>query len=203
MIDSALKTSTNADVAIYVDEDQEGQYKGFTTGALLTIGDRIGPVKSMNELVRLHPGYVAYGAATDDCEFVSPGWDRWVMKTAAAFKSGIGVMAPRSNGSERMDFPWATSEWIEVVGHLAWPACVHYYWDIMIELLGEATQIAYAANSDFAIKHLGLPGKVEITMTTRALADARNLLPSIALERPKIIRKLRDAIAARAGVATT
>jgi hypothetical protein len=190
MIDSVRKTSSKADIAVYIDDDQFDLYQDMS-GAMPLIGPRIGPVASLNKLVTLYPNYEAYGAATDDCTFISNGWDEWVLKVSRNFPGEIGVIAPKLKGSDRMDFPWATRRWIEVVGWFAFPSAYHFYWDIFVELLGEATAIKYATDQEFLMLHDDAPTE-EINLKTAT--DARNVLPAIALERPKLIKRLKAAM---------
>jgi len=190
MIDSVRKTSSKADIAVYIDDDQFDLYQDMS-GAMPLIGPRIGPVASLNKLVTLYPNYEAYGAATDDCTFISNGWDEWVLKVSRNFPGEIGVIAPKLKGSDRMDFPWATRRWVEVVGWFAFPSAYHFYWDIFVELLGEATAIKYATDQEFLMLHDDAPTE-EINLKTAT--DARNVLPAIALERPKLIKRLKAAM---------
>jgi hypothetical protein len=194
MIASLLWTSTKADLAVYVDDDQADLYAEHALGVKVMIGPRIGPVASLNKLVEAHPGYEAYGAATDDSTFETQGWDEWILKTTRDFPGEIGVMAPKLRGSNRMDFPWVTAKWIEILGWFAYPGAYHFYWDIYVELLGEgAGAIRYATEEEFYMLHDDAPTE-EINVKT--ITDARNVLPPIALERPKLIRKLKAAIEA-------
>lgn len=204
MVASVRNTSHKADVAVYVDDDQKKEYPtDWPINVHLTYGPQVGPVASINELVNRFPGYAAYGAATDDSVFVTPEWDEWVLAKAAGFKAGIGVMAPyhesfiylgasASMGRRhtRMDFPWATRRWIELVGWLACPACHSFYWDVVVELMGEMTQIAYAGPRDFEMQH----AMAESANNDKIHHDAKEAILAVAFERKEIVRRLREAI---------
>lgn len=204
MVDSIYATSTRADVAIYVDDDHPDDAAGVDSRATIVVGPRIGPCASLNELVRKFPGYEAYGAATDDCEFMTPGWDRWVLECCRLAPEGIALIAPRCESDFRMDFPWATARWIEVVGSFCGVDTHHYYWDVALELLGELTSIAYAKESEFSIRHFGVmagkgqgdqdfPTGIGI-MAYYAHADARTVCIWMFKERRQLIRKLQAAL---------
>lgn len=210
MVESVRRTSKNADVAIYVDDDQKSEYPtDWPRNAFLTYGPQVGPVASLNELVHRFPGYAAYGAATDDSLFVTPDWDQWVLKTADSFKAKIGAIAPyhesfnaitdrpslTARRQTRMDFPWATRKWIEAVGWLACPSCYHFYWDVVVELMGEMTQIAYAGPRDFEMTHA-----MATTMNEEKIKlDAKQAIIYVAFERRAMVERIREAIDADAG----
>lgn len=193
MVDSVLKTSPLADIAVYVDEDQRKDYEiELPPNTRLHFGPRLGPVASLNDLVRRSPGYEAYGAATDDCLFATVGWDRWVLETARSFKGGIGVMGPWLDGALRkMDFPWATANWINTLGFFAHPQAHHFYWDVMLEMLGEATQMKNATQKEFEIKHDGHPSS---NLEKHLLTDSFNFARWCAFDRRDQIQRLRSAI---------
>ena len=195
MIVTLLKTSTHADLAVYVDDDQVEMYAPCVKHERVRYvhGPRVGPVAAMNVMVETNPGYEVYGAVTDDSEFRTDGWDLWLLKAAASFPGGIGVMSPKLRGSKRMDYPYATRRWVEVLGFFAWPGCHHFYWDVLVELLGEGIgAIKYATEEEFLMLHDDAPTE---NISLKTVTDARNLLPIIAIERPLLIRKLREAVA--------
>jgi hypothetical protein len=151
MIHSVKSTSQHADIAVYVDDDQRELYAGIS-GVRFVVGPRIGPCKSLNCLYSACPEYDAYGAATDDCLFTTPNWDRWVL--AQRFKRGIGALAPYLPGQiRRMDFPWATRALIQQLGFFAYPVLYHFYWDVILEMLCEDRCIVEASESEFSIAH--------------------------------------------------
>jgi hypothetical protein len=156
MIESVLLTSTQADVAVYIDDDQwETHYRPeHMVTSKLTVGPRMGPVEAMNYLIEVNPGYDVYGAAVDDCTFVSHGWDKWALSAAKSLPNAVGMVAPYNHGSKRMDFPWATEAWIKALGWLAFPKCHHYYWDVLVEDLAKSSgAITYANPEQCTIMH--------------------------------------------------
>jgi hypothetical protein len=206
MLDSLEETSTLADVAVYIDDDQQEDYKAIMGRAIVVVGPRIGQCRSLNHMVKKMPGYDAYGAATDDCCFKTPDWDQWVIKTAHEFKGGIGVIAPFSGGDvPRMDFPWVTGKWLEVVNPFTVLGTHHSFWDVALQILGEATQIKFANRYEFMMWHEGLSGNVipEKQQTDigkvvyniyHVYNDAHCVCVWMALHRQPIIDKLLKAI---------
>lgn len=199
MIDSVKATSTKADVAIYVDDDQAKDY-AHTSG--IFVGPRIGPVASLNYLWELHPGYEAYGAATDDSEFLTPGWDDWVLNCSAWFDRHIGVMAPHSQPAirdwsknpsrSRMDFPWVTAKFAEAAGWFAYPEAKHFYWDVVLEVIGHRTAISYATPEQFSMGHDNIATD---DVHNKILRDAVLCIQGIAFDVPDIVQRVKAAIA--------
>lgn len=197
MIDTIHQTSNLADIAVYVDEDQRAMYQD-TEGAFMTYGPQIGPVASFNTLVDTFPGYQVYGAVTDDSEVVldTGGWDHWVMDTANAFPNRIGVLGPCSPGSTRLDFPWATRGWIDVVGWLAYPKLYHWYWDIIIEVLADAAGVLkQAGRDDFMLYHDAMDLE---NPTAPSYQEGKTAVTSFfAFEYKDVMRRIRYAIKER------
>ena len=193
MIDSVHETSVNADVAVDIDEDQRAEYSRLG-GVRLVVGPRIGPCQSLNCLFSTFNTYLAYGAATDDCTFLTHGWDNWVLRTARSFKNGIGVMAPYLEGQVRtMDFPWATAAFIRTVGFFAYSKLYHFYWDVLLEILGEGRCAAYAGPDDFQVAH---PTHPSSNLAEHMLQDSHEFTRWCAFHRKPAIRELEAAIAA-------
>lgn len=212
MIDSVLMTAKNADIAVYIDEDQTEDYdREWHKRVFPTFGPRLGPCRSLNHLVTLYQGeYLAYGAATDDSTFGTLGWDEWVIRTAKAFPGQIGAMSPHHDNflplgtrgtlmnrrRPRMDFPWVTAKWFEAVGWFCCPNCHSFYWDVVVELIGEMTQIAYAGPRDFEMMHDSAPS----LNNDHILADAQHAMLCTAFERKEAVERIREAIAVDAGI---
>lgn len=213
MLHSATATTTVADIAVYIDEDQKEAYSGVTGKYRAVSGRRLGPCMSLNAMAKLLPGYEAYGAMTDDATFETPGWDSWVLKTVAGFKGGIGVIAPKTDGGDddRMDFPWASGRWVEVMDIFVPVRTYHFFWDVALQLMGEQTQIAFARPDEFLIAHEDIcpqpdaPDESTISAvepTTEygrrvlfSYADAKETLRWVARKMKPEIAKLKTAIA--------
>ena len=206
MIESAENTSTHADIAVYVDEDQSADYAQVPGKYRLFTGPRVGQCWGLNHIAKEMPGYEAYGAATDDSRFLTPGWDQWVLRTASGFKGGIGVLAPYwDKECNRMDFPWATAKWVETAGSFTCLKTYHSYWDVALQILGEATQCAFAGHDDFSMWHAELrPGDAKekqlndvgrlVHLLYHVHNDARITCVWLAREKQAMIEKLRAAI---------
>jgi hypothetical protein len=204
MIASVQQTATHADIAVYVDDDQREMYDEIT-GATVIVGPRTDACTALNELARRFPDYEACGLACDDSTYVTHGWDQWVLARAREFKGGIGAIAPYSGTVDRMDFPWLTRRWIEVAGAFVPLGTAQFYYDIALEIVGEATQIAFASPGEFRMDHYGimpnpeepqkngLPSDFQLRVL-RAHTDAREAFRWIAIERRGLIAKLREAI---------
>ena len=208
MIASLRLTSSLADVAVYIDDDQGGEYDAVND-CLKVLGPRVGQCYSLNDLVRRFPGYRAYGSMTDDALFVTPDWDRWVLEQVNQLKGGVGAISPFCEMEDRMDFPWLTAGWIQAIGEYCPMLTTHYYWDVALELLAEQFgAIAYAGPAEFAIRHNKLGWDDERSAANiegfgpksglevqdfYVNVDARNAMVWLTNHRREAIRKLRAA----------
>ena len=221
MLDSVRDTSKNADVSVYLDEDQGEEYKRvidkYSVSApgepavRFVVGPRLGQCRSLNYLVSTVPGYEAYGAATDDSCFKTPGWDEWVLGVVESFPSRIGVIAPFSGSPfPRMDFPWVTLEWIKLVGAFTVLGTHHSYWDVALQILGEETQIRFATKDDFEMWHEGLSGNAlpdkgqsDISKVVHNIYhvynDAHCVCVWLATVKHVLVGRINEAIASRGG----
>ena len=156
---ASVRSTSSAEVAVYVDRDQESLYA--RPDCKLTVGDRIGPVHSLNALVKQHPGYAVYAAATDDCEFVTRDWDRWLLDRAR--ERPVAALAPYVEGSPgALDFPALTAGWIKTIGHMAHPTIGHFYWDLAVQIVAEHCGCCLRAQeSEFTVKHHGIAPEVD------------------------------------------
>lgn len=193
MIKSVFETSTDADVCLYIDEDQTEDYLGFTGEAKVIHGPVVGPVKSFNTMVEANPGYMVYVAATDDCHFVTPGWDKWVRDTAMNFPNTMGMIGPCNISREgRMDFPVATANWIKALGFFAYPGCYHYYWDVVLEDLAKTVGlIRYATDDDFQMVHDNQ--KSHLT-DNKVYEDAQQAICWVAFHKDNHVERVRRAL---------
>jgi hypothetical protein len=185
--------SGNADVVVYVDEDQREQYASLRCSQV--IGPRIGPVGSLNRLVEMYPGYSVYGAATDDCRFLTPNWDQWLLETTARFPGQIGAMSPHQPRSNRMDFPYVTGRWVEALGCLCPSTATHYYWDVAVEIIAEQLGcLAWASDEEFSIEHDEMmPVRDKDELLRMLYKDGREVLLTLAFKRKEMMMKLVEA----------
>lgn len=206
MIRSVRDTSSLADIAVYLDDDQEADYK-LPGGINKFVGPRVGQCASLNYIARNLPGYEAYGAATDDSQFVTHGWDQWVLNTCGDLPSGIGMMAPYSSATgDRMDFPWATGKWVDTVGSFTVLGTHHSYWDVALQMLAESVHaMAFAREYEFKMHHdaLMMGNMDDSTMSDvgkmtyllyHVHNDARTVCVWCAHDRLPLVSKLRTAI---------
>lgn len=208
MVHSVEQTSINADIVVYVDDDQAKDYEDVPGDFKMIVGPRMGQCRSLNHIWRKCPGYEVYGAATDDCLFDTPRWDEWVLEAKKSFRGGIGLIAPYSDSAvPRMDFPWATAEWVDVMGSFCLLDTHHSYWDVALQLVGEgADAIKFAGPRDFKMWHeklatgdmndqsLGDIGKVMYNIY-HIHNDARTAIVWAALYRHEAIEKVKAAAA--------
>lgn len=203
MVSSVKSTSDNADVVVYLDDDDRYNYPKTIPGATVVVGPRHGQCTSLNSIAHHNPGYSAYGAATDDCIFETPGWDEWVLGRASGFPAGIGAISPYCELYGRMDFPWVTGEWLKVAGRFVPMNVRHFYWDVALELVGEDIGISYATQQEFHVSHEGIiPPKDEGPITGDSMynhrvldshRDSREVCRWLALDRKGFIKKMLDA----------
>lgn len=217
LADSIAATSLLADLAVYIDDDEEEVYAEALKAASErvtvrpVIGPRLGPCGSLNDLVKRNPGYNAYGAATDDCQFSTPDWDLWVLHREAEYADGITAIAPcttvaacRTDSEvpgnpleNRMDFPWVTGRWIEVVGWLCFPGAYAFYWDVVVEVMGKMTRIVYATQDEFEITH----EEHTPINSAKLLLDAKESIEYLAYFAEEPISRLRKEMAVAAEIA--
>ena len=193
-IQSVLDTASVADVHCWIDSDQQADYEAIQANfagnprVTFVFGDRVGPVAAANELVRLSPGYKAYGLITDDTQMVTWGWDAWVLFALESMP--LAVISPRHNLGEHVDMPFVSAEWLKIVGWLACPVFYHFCWPILIGLIGEQTAIVHAPEWGFSIHHDGLPH----SNTDARTSDEQKFFHYVALMMPKHVEALRNAM---------
>ena len=200
MLESMLNTSVNADIGIYLDEDNEHEYDEIrdSSGPRVSfiVGPRIGHVPALNEVARRFPGYIAYGLATDDSLFLTPGWDVWAISTARQFRGGIGTFSPYFGKEGRNDFPWVTGGWIKAVGSYGLTESKFYYWDIAIRALGELAEcVVYAKKGEFAMEHLtylGTPDEPNRDLSIACFVDAKRTCIWFYDDVRDLVQRIRD-----------
>jgi len=164
MAESIMETS-NADIAVYIDDDQLDVYRDsgfnwkvrFGTRMKITIGKRIGPAAAVESLVKAFKKYDIYGLSTDDSIYRSKGWDGFAAKCISQFPNRIGVVSAHHGHGPWVNFPYVSRTWIDTLGWFVCPGVTHYCWDTALELLGDATEIVYATKEQFEIDHMAAP----------------------------------------------
>lgn len=154
LVHSVLHTSENADVCVYLDDDQALIYGWTETPPARMIverGPRLGPVAAANMIARKYRDrYAAFGFVPDDATFTTPGWDAYVLMSVAG---GPRAVAP-AHATQDVDMPFVSDVWLERVGYFAWPGLYHWGWPSLIAALGDATGwLRRSAPSDFWIDH--------------------------------------------------
>ena len=166
MVETVWATSRRADVAVYLDDDDPSDY--LPDGKVVVHkAKRMGPGQSFNWICGHHPGYVAYVAATDDCRFITPEWDNWLIRQVKDRE--LLMIAPWNDNKEaqqhigrtRMDFPCASQKWVETLGFFVPPLFYRHYWDVVLEHLAEKTGLLLRAErKNFEIQHNWLPSEL-------------------------------------------
>lgn len=191
---SFVSTSTHANLIAYVDDDQESMYRALTLPERchLFVGRRVGPVEATNLLVHHHrePARI-YGRISDDCLFLTPGWDDYVLRTIDGFPGRLGVLSIAWSNAEFVNFPWVSREWVETVGWYFFPRAFHHCCDTVLELLGDATRIVYSDPKDFEMAHAA----VDYMNQEHLDADAKEFLHWCVTARRETVKKIRAAMA--------
>jgi hypothetical protein len=140
--DSLLRTSEEADLLCYVDEDQRELYEGVVADPSrlkMMFGPRVGPIAAVNALYNSDTEYAAYLVITDDSRLVTPGWDRTLLGIGK--KYDVWAASPTHNLGLNMDYAVVSGEWAKALGWVCYPGCYHWCWPSVIEVLGEATTL--------------------------------------------------------------
>ena len=170
MIGSFLKTSTHAKLVVVIDEDQTELYNlknfGGRVSCVVKSPARAGPAATYNAVWSSIPAEV-YGAAVDDCEFLTNGWDDYVLEARDRFPGKVGLISPWSNVKDSggmvtaeidyVQFTFITREWGGAVGYFTYPKVLAYGWDTILEVLADSTSIERVPREKFAICHHSLP----------------------------------------------
>jgi len=169
LVESVMKTSTNARVYAYIDEDQRDLYapmlKEMDPANRITVfhGNRVGPAASANGLLR----YIeadCYGLITDDSRILTPGWDAWVEATIDSFPGRIGLVSPAHNHGPHVDMPFVSHQWISRLGWFAQPGVRQYCWPTLLYILAleiGPDRVRRASTGEFFIQHDELSAKPE------------------------------------------
>ena len=205
MITSFLKTSTHARLVVVIDEDQTEMYSerdyGERVSFVVKSPPKAGPISCYNAIWSAHPAEV-YGALLDDCEFETEGWDDYCLEARERFPGKVGLISPWTNVkdpngvvTEEMDyvqFMFITREWGGALGYFAYPKCIHYCWDTVLEVLADSTSIERVTKEKFTISHHSL-----LSESTRLLLphDTYEAIMFMATQRRQAIARLRKAMA--------
>ena len=204
MIDSFLRTSTHAKLVVVIDEDQTGMYdlSGFGERVSVVVKSpaRSGPAGTYNSVWSTTPADV-YGALTDDCEFLTSGWDDVVLEIRERMPGKVGLIAPWSNVKDPegtvideidyVQFSFITREWGAALGYFTYPKCLAYAWDTILEVLADSTSIERVPREVFSICHRSLPSdNVKQYMAN----DTYEALMFFAQQRRRAIERLRRAM---------
>jgi hypothetical protein len=197
LVQSVLTTS-NADILVYIDQDQQDLYPNvFSAEAPKQVrylcAPRVGPVGSANALVKQFGDYDLYGLITDDSVLTTPHWDEWALAATEQFPNRICVISPFHNQGNHVDMPFVTRGWIDAVGWFACPDCHHYCWPIITGLIGEMTAIVHTPRHSFGIYH---PPKVELVSEAALSHDKAAFFDFVALKLPPLVDKVREAMSA-------
>lgn len=161
LVNSVMKTSTNARVYAYIDEDQKDLYaptiKSMDPASRLTVfhGNRVGPAASANGLLK-HVDAEIYGLITDDSVVLTSGWDRWLEAAIDSFPGRIGVASPAHNHGPHVDMPFVSREWINRLGWFAQPGVRQYCWPSLLYVLAleiGPNRVRRASPKEFFIQH--------------------------------------------------
>lgn len=195
-VESIHITST-ALVVCYIDRDQEELYKsvafefsvlydnkpgvmstpvsGPRCGVVFVIGERRGPLASVNRMAQLvtatNGGITArYGPSsgmvymTDDSTVSPIGWELWLESVFHRTPIGIVSAHHADDDTTIVNFPAMSSAMHEKLGWFGPPEMHAWYWDTALEIIGDAVGLTYAKSSELRFDHSNRlpnePGKV-------------------------------------------
>jgi hypothetical protein len=205
LIASFLRTSTHARLVVVIDEDQTEMYSerdyGGRVSFVVKSPAKAGPIACYNAIWSANPAEV-YGALLDDCEFETEGWDDYCLESRDRFPGKVGLISPWTNVkdpngvvTEEMDyvqFMFITREWGGALGYFAYPKCIHYCWDTVLEVLADSTSIDRVPKEKFTISHHSL-----LSESTRLLLphDTYEAILFMATQRRQAIARIKKAMA--------
>jgi hypothetical protein len=205
LIASFLKTSTHAKLVVVIDSDQQEMYSerdyGERVSFVVKDPPKAGPISCYNAVWSSTPAEV-YGALLDDCEFETYGWDDYCLEARDRFPGKVGLISPWTNVkdpsgvvTEEMDyvqFMFITREWGGALGYFAYPKCIHYCWDTVLEVLADSTSIERVPKEKFTISHHSL-----LSESTRLNLphDTYEAIMFMATQRRQAIARLKKAMA--------
>lgn len=186
---SMLRTSKRAEMIACIDNNDRLTYNHVEGDRLKKyIGEPGSIVSIVNAAVAMNPGYDVYGLLVDDARFNEPGWEDYVDRAILKHPGRIVVVSPAHTGGPWVNFPYVSKEWIAATGYFACEHMEHFCWDTVAEVLGTATAIERATNSEFFIQH------DRLQRFPRSLArDCEKFLWWCAAVMPESVDKLRKA----------
>jgi hypothetical protein len=204
LVTSFLATSTHARLVIVIDSDQSSLYDLSNYGARVTAivqsSSMAGPAGTYNQIVSSITADV-YGAVVDDSEFMTVGWDDFVLNTRNGFPGKVGLVSawnnvcmPRGDDSPQIDyvqFPFVTREWVSAVGFFSYPKCVAYCWDTILDVIGDETSIKRCDKEEFHMRHHAMTSDNEGKYLRQ---DALEAVFYLANGRRKTVARLKKAM---------
>lgn len=199
---SVARTSKDAMVVFYVDNDQRQHYQDQFEFAgqdryervRMVGGDRVGPVKAANEIAAVFD-CDWFGFVPDDCEFTTQGWDSYLLGLVPDPRKTIAVASPSHPFGDHIDVPFVTRAWLDVIGDFAPVALAHWCWPTVISLLAEVGNAEIRCDPDrFYIEH-----KMQMSegANEKLPGDAVTFYMWCVHEFPQMLAKLRKAIEAQ------
>lgn len=191
--ESLCRTSTHSTLIACVDEDDRDTYAGLDTEMFrlhFSYAPRVSIVDALNRAVQTFHGYDAYGYIVDDARFTNR-WEDWLESVINDSPGRIVVASPEHNGGPWVNFPFVSRQWVKAAGWYACPDTLHFCWDTVAEMLGEATAIRFATKDEFFIEHdmLMAPDRPDM------VEDAQSFLWWCVTDRKNTVRSLREAMA--------
>jgi hypothetical protein len=204
MIESFVATSTHARLVVVIDDDQTDMYDlggfGDRVSCVVKSPPKAGPAATYNAVWSSTPAEV-YGALTDDCEFLTHGWDDVVLELREKMPGRVGLIAPWSNVKDfegtvideidYVQFSFITKEWGAALGYFTYPKCLAYGWDTILEVLADSTSIERVPREVFSICHRSLPSD---NVKQYMAQDTYESVLFFAQQRRKAIERLRKAM---------
>jgi len=144
MAESVYKTTRNAAVLAYIDDDQKTRYARKVLESDVPMfhreyKPRVGRAAAINHLCDNFKEYRAYLLVSDDIEFIRSGWDEEVLMAMASFKDDIGVVHLSTGIPEGwVNWPCVSRKWLDAVGWFNPPNLKHYCQDTALQAMGQA-----------------------------------------------------------------
>jgi hypothetical protein len=162
---------------------------------LLISGPRVGPVASTHTMINMGiEQFDVYGMANDDCTFVSPGWDSYLLDAVKTKPGRMAIVSAAHDKGDQVNFPWMTRELYSTLGWYYWTGNFHYCVDTILELIGEATNtLVYAPRDKFLIYHDILADEDKFN-NARVQADLLGFLMWCVIERKHYVQLVREQV---------